>query len=260
MLFDLLAQATVTATATVTGTGSTAPPELSWFTDSGWWQVILAVVALIVVWFQWIRKRLEYNVLLDIPLVTIKQQQELHGRLEISFDKQPVQELDVHAILIRIANKGNVEIDSKDWRGPISFGFGKKAEVLTAEIVEPKKYSSRAKPTANKIEVEPILFNRKQRIIIKALVREPGTIEHDSEIKGAELTRYNDTATTIVNGVTSILGLALASGFAGGLIRRIWNPPMEEFVDTTTMLAVLIIGTILIVYLRFFDRLEEKES
>ena len=195
MSTNILAQATQTATTAIPVQSG---DFWSFMGDAGWWQVILAVVALIVggVLFllQFNRKRLTYHLVSDTPFITIGEIAELSNRLEITFDKQPVESLDIRSMIIRLSNSGNTEIDDKDWRGPVTFDFGDKAEALTAEIIDPKKHKERAKAVGSRIELEPILLNKRQAIIIKALIRQPNSITHDSAIKGVELTREYTSA------------------------------------------------------------------
>ena len=191
--FGILSQSTVTTTVTLPGNTDPKSFQLpEWFFDAGWWQVILAVIAIIVTLAiciaQWNRKRLVWKVISNNSVMNGSEIAGLNGRLQITFDNKPLPVLDIHSIVIKVANAGNSPIDSHDWRSPLNFDFGDEAEVLMSEVIEPKKYSSLAKPSGTKVELQPVLLNRRNHLLLKILVRQPSTITIDAAIMGVDVT------------------------------------------------------------------------
>lgn len=108
------------------------------------WQFIgafMALVAILVSLFiffkQSQRKRVSYDVLADIPLLTIKEENALG--LQISFRDEAVSKPCL--FFLRIHNTGSAPITYDDYEQSIQLTFGENCRVLAAELVDsyPKK-------------------------------------------------------------------------------------------------------------------------
>jgi hypothetical protein len=104
--------------------------------DAGWWQVILAIVALIVgyIFFraQTQRKNLSYKILSSRPL--FQTERDVKQKFEINFEGQPVN--DLHLLIIQIYNSGNIPITKSDYEREVRLIFKPNNIILTAEITE----------------------------------------------------------------------------------------------------------------------------
>ena len=103
------------------------------------WQFIGALLALIAIAVSLVvfhkqnqRKRVSYEVLADIPVLTIKEENALG--LQISFRGEAVEKPGL--FFLRIHNSGNTPITSADYEHPIQVAFGDGAKILAAEIVD----------------------------------------------------------------------------------------------------------------------------
>ncbi|MGZ6356482.1 MAG: hypothetical protein ACXWOX_18060, partial [Ktedonobacteraceae bacterium] len=63
-------------------------------------------------------------------------QKELKDRVQLLFDKKPIE--NARLVLLKIWNSGNVpiQIDDYDKNNPIMFDFGEHAEILDADVLE----------------------------------------------------------------------------------------------------------------------------
>jgi hypothetical protein len=91
------------------------------------WQFICGIggigVAVLIYFLQRRKKSLPYQVLAATPLLTVNE--ELKGKIQVTFEGTPVQ--NVHLVLLKILNNGNVPIASSDFELPLSFSFGEKS-------------------------------------------------------------------------------------------------------------------------------------
>ena len=73
----------------------------------------VAIIISIILWrTQRRRKALSYDIISRAPLLSVDD--EIKGKLKIYFDGKPVQ--DIHLVLVKIINSGNVPIVSTDYR------------------------------------------------------------------------------------------------------------------------------------------------
>ena len=205
MLFEILAQATVTPTATTTPTTNYGWLE---FIRDPFWQAIGAITAVIIfiatiIFTLWLarkdrviarierqqaekerqeaekernRSELTPILLANTPLITIKEEDELQGRLVITFDGKEMKEPNIHTLLMQFVNTGNKPIDDDFFSGPIRIDFEKDSEVLTASVVrtEPDQFDAIAEPDptdSTRVLIHPVLLNEKQSITVKVLIR-----------------------------------------------------------------------------------------
>jgi hypothetical protein len=140
------------------------------------WQFIGAILSVIAIGIsiyifihQKNKKALSYRIVTDTELLTVNE--EVKGKIKIVYDNVPVQ--DVHLIVIKIENNGNVPITSTDFEEPLTFLFGKTSQILSAEVTN--VFPLTLKPIisiidSNKIILEPILLNSKDNLTVKLLL------------------------------------------------------------------------------------------
>ncbi len=181
-----LAQSTPTSTPTPS-------PNYGWleFMRDPLWQfigVIVALIAIIITIYFSLRsrrekpiKRLSPVIITETPLVSIREEEELKGRLVVLFDKQPMQKPDISMLIIEFSNTGTEPIDDEDYSGPIRIECGENSEVLTANVTktEPNDFDAKAEidPTdPTKALLNPVLLNAGQSVTVKILVRKAAQV------------------------------------------------------------------------------------
>ena len=121
---------------------------------------------------QKLRKVITWQIIsISLPIVDVGEQ-----KLQILYDGKPVNNL--RQVVLKISNQGNMPIEATDFENnsPITFYFGKEAEVLNVEILDtaPSNFKARAEGAFNvsqeKVNLEPLLLNSKDAITFKALV------------------------------------------------------------------------------------------
>ena len=146
---------------------------------------LVAIIVTIVLYrTQRRRKALSYEIISRTPLLSIGD--EIKGKLQILFDGKPVQ--DIHLIVLKIINSGNVPIVSTNYERPVNLSFGENSWILTAEVSETDPEDLRA--TVNienaKVALEPVLLNGGDSITLKLLVSQLGEINVDGRIVGVK--------------------------------------------------------------------------
>jgi hypothetical protein len=145
------------------------------------------------------RKQLSYEILSNTPLISV--QDELKGKIRILFADQPVS--DVHLVLVKIVNSGDIAIRSADYEGRLAVLLDPEVQILMAEIAEmnPRNLDWRTKSNdgpqplidrfeRNAVMLRPVLLNKRDYVIVKMLVSHlsknisiEGHIEGITEIK-----------------------------------------------------------------------------
>jgi len=152
-------------------------------------------------------------VLAATPLLTVNE--ELKGKIQVTFEGTPVQ--NVHLVLLKILNNGNVPIASSDFELPLSFSFGEKSRILSAQVTDtkPKSLKPILEVEPQQIMLQPTLLNSGDTITVKLLFAQYGnTIEPDGRVIGVkEITRAADVnregawLIAIATGVVMLLGV-----------------------------------------------------
>lgn len=144
--------------------------------DPLWQFIILAVIAVIgivvavIPLWQKNRKRLSYEIITSNELLTASE--ELEGHIEIRFNNVPVR--NVHLLVVKLTNDGNVPILETDFYESVVFYFGKNTRILSEEIIENSPETFR--PTfitdddSTILEVQPTLMNGHDSFTIKFLL------------------------------------------------------------------------------------------
>jgi hypothetical protein len=173
---------------------STAFDIPTWLGDSGWWQVILAVVAILITFAFYFKqkqkKSLSYIVLANTPLLSVDQ--KIRGRVQILLDGKPVD--NVHYLLVKFVNTGSDEIVPTDIVKPVSMELGNDAQIISAEVdeAEPSDLDVKVLFDKNKITVDMSLLNIGDFFVLKVLAnKNPAPLSFSARIKGVkQLTPY----------------------------------------------------------------------
>ena len=154
------------------------------------WQSLIALIAIAVSIYFFVlqrkKKSLSYTVLTETALLTINE--AIKSKLQIIYEGRPVQE--VHLVVLRVVNDGNISIDVKDFYEPLRFKFGDDANILSAETIDATKtLRPQLSIIENSVKVEPILLNDKDTFKIKILVAQyTKRVEADARIFGVRKT------------------------------------------------------------------------
>jgi hypothetical protein len=132
--------------------------------------VVTIVVAFVVYVMQRNRKEMAYDVISNTLVLSIDH--EVRGKIQVLYEGKPVD--DARLVVLRIWNSGKVPISSNDFERPVTFDFGKDAEVLDATIFEtkPSNLTDEAvlEKDINKVILRPLLLNRDDSIKFKVLL------------------------------------------------------------------------------------------
>lgn len=170
--------------------------------------VLALVTSIVVAILQRRRKLLDYEVLTDTPLLTIRE--ELQGRVKVLLDDQPIQ--DVSVVVIRLLNRGNLPIRASEYERPVVFTFGEVARVISAEVTEqvPLNLSAEIEAETNLIRVKPVLLNGRDSITFKCLVAGAQEPRVDARIVGVSAVRRYDSAESPTRLAVGVIGVLVA--------------------------------------------------
>ena len=161
------------------------------------WQFIGACVAFVTVVvsialyeLQQRRKDLTYTTISITPVLRIAE--EVKGKLAIRFGDKSVQ--DLHRIVVKIKNSGNVPIRHTDYDSPVRFNFGVKAQILAIEVANANpaslQRSARAIIDGTDVVLTPVLLNPKWSITLDLLVNQYEGLKAEGLIAGIDNRRY----------------------------------------------------------------------
>jgi hypothetical protein len=113
-------------------------------------------------------KRLDFEVLAQTPLLTVKE--ELEDKLQILYEGRRIESVDL--LLMEFTNSGTEPILPSDFVQPIGVDFGSDSQVLTAEVVETSPPDSNPViiPQTTGLIVAPLLMNQRDSLRVKCLV------------------------------------------------------------------------------------------
>jgi hypothetical protein len=139
------------------------------------WQFIGAILALIAIAISILvfklqrkRKRLSYNIVIDTPLLSVRE--DIEGKLKITYQRKRVK--NIRLVEINFSNTGNVPITTSDYERPLKVCYGDAASILTAEIsnVEPSNLCATITSDTNSYTISPVLLNPKDSISVRVLL------------------------------------------------------------------------------------------
>jgi len=190
------------------------------------WQFVGALLAFVAILvslslhrLQRNRKAFSYEVISRTLLLSIKE--EIKGRLQILLDGNVVR--DIHMIVIRVLNSGNVPIVPSDYDRTVKFAFGEKTQILSAEVIEtnPENIEASVSIVSQKVVLTPVLLNVGDSITLKTLLSQfDGKIDVDGRIIGVkQLQKVKESLLPYVMPFFITAGL-----FLGGLLGSwIWT-------------------------------------
>ena len=139
---------------------------------------ILAIVVPIILYLLYQRQKKEftYTIVSKTQLFTVHD--EVRGRLEIRLDGNLIENL--HLLIIRFQNSGNVSIKSEDFEADLILEFNEGAQILSNEVIEtnPDLLDHTVYGEGNKLRIDPMLYNEGDSLTIKLLISEFNDIKH----------------------------------------------------------------------------------
>lgn len=132
--------------------------------------VITIIISLITCFLQKTKKSLAYEILAETALLSVAK--EVKDKIQILFEGDSVQ--NVHLILLKISNTGNVPILESDFDEEITISFDSSTRLLSAEISKKNPHSIKAELTikGTQLIISKSLWNSGDTITIKSLVSE----------------------------------------------------------------------------------------
>jgi hypothetical protein len=159
----------------------------------------IALMALVATLFsirlQTYKKKISYQILTSNQLLTATE--ELKGQIEILFNKTPVR--DIHLLVVKFMNDGDVPILRKDFDEPIKISFRKDTRILSAEIIEclPESFQPELMTETMPLYIIPTLINPQDSFTIKFLLSEfDGTMNVTGRVAGIKTIRKAFTIST----------------------------------------------------------------
>jgi len=181
---------------------------------------------------------LTYTVVTETALLSVDD--EIKGKIKIKYGRKNIQ--NIHLVLLRVENKGNVDIAWSDYEKPIIFSF-EDSEILSIEAVDvsPKNLKPAITNGPSQFTIEPILLNKKDYIVIKLLFSNyGGKIAVDTRILGVkEIERAFEGR--VQSRWVRILGEALAALILAFVVFRLVGP------ESSTMVPFFPVGFLVIV-------------
>jgi hypothetical protein len=172
---------------------------------------ILAIVGPIIVYLkQRVRKSVTYRIVSRNALFSVKE--EMKKELEITYKGKKIE--DAQLVLIEVSNTGDVPIEEKDYKNPISFDFGEKAQILMAEVTktDPKDLHASVNIDRNFVILTPLLTNAGDSLTLKIMVSGLGeVIKTSSRIVGVKQLKE---ATPTMDISTGLIALSMVLSYS----------------------------------------------
>lgn len=206
------------------------------------WQFILGTITIIltVIFFfvQQQRKEISYEIAQQTSLFSINEQ--VSGEIQVLFNEKPVENL--HLIVVRLHNTGNIPVVRTDFDQPITITFQDGSEIISAEVLSEESLDVMAEVTIsqNEIAIEPALINGGESIKIKAIINNyrEGVIV-SARIVGVNQIALRDTRAQRVIIANSIAVIAFAFQILGLIIglryRRTNSQSSKPAIALTTL-------------------------
>lgn len=190
------------------------------------WRVIFAFLAIIVAvvlafYFQWWRnrKRLSYEILSDVELVS---SERIRDKIEIRYEGKPVES--VHLVVVKLINDGYQPIKKDEFEKPIKFIF-RGGKILSAEkeTFQPENIATAVFYQDRYVEITPTLFNRKDYVQFKVLLDGFTEMEIDARIVGvSKIGRVRNLGGIEASFVSAAMIVALLVNISGYFIESRW--------------------------------------
>ena len=170
--------------------------------------VVAIVISFIIYFLQKSKKSLAYTILSETALLSVAK--EVEDKIQILFEGVSVK--NVHLILLKFSNDGNVPILPSDFDEEITISFDSNAKLLSAEISEKQPYSIKATLTTQgtQLIISKSLWNSGDSITIKSLVSEfNGEIGVSARIVGIQDIKLSKSELQTSALVLSFFGMIL---------------------------------------------------
>jgi hypothetical protein len=132
--------------------------------------ISLFIATYLSIRFNWwgTKKELTYRLLADGPVFS--PDDEIRDRVEIFYDKKPVEA--VSFLIIQFTNSGRTNISKNDFDGDLKFNFQGTVKILSADVIErnPSELPVEFEPILSTVLIRPLLLNRGDSFKIKILV------------------------------------------------------------------------------------------
>jgi len=152
--------------------------------------VIAAILTLAIYLLTRKKKSLSYEILSENPLISIDDELKGKGKLQMLYEEQPVE--NVHLLIVKFINSGNVPITKADFETPITLRLEGTSKVLSAEQVEanPDNLVTPLTIEDRLITVKPGLMNGGDFFTVKVLIGQyGGSSAVDARIVGVQSIR-----------------------------------------------------------------------
>lgn len=195
------------------------------FWRDGAWQsigVIATITGVIVSLFIFFRQRqiksFSYEVISNLPILNVND--EYKADMEIKFKGNLIQNL--HLVVIRFFNSGNISIERKDYDKSVEINFGNQAQLLSIDTIDqiPSNLGIILSSDKKTITIQPTLMNKGDSFTIKALVASHETLSIDGRISGIQRIQQVDIKSNKKFNplqLATIVALSLFAGFLTSL-------------------------------------------
>lgn len=210
------------------------------------WAVVVSllgiIISIVIALSQRTRMGLVYYVLTETALLSIDD--EIKQKISIKYGNKKVQ--NIHLVILKIENRGNIAIASSHYEQPLIFSFPE-SEIISNEVIEvsPKNLKPIVTIEASRLLINPILLNKKDYIVNKLIFSKYRKIINvDARIIGVkEIFRgysgeFRKVATPLAFAVLLSITILYAIGFAGSLVYTIIDP----ITDNTVIGSIIIAG------------------
>lgn len=120
------------------------------------------------------KRKLEYQIISNAPIVTVNKAVTGRGNIEILLDGKPIK--NARMVILQIKNTGNTSIKKDDYFEQIKFEFSSKiinADILETEpanLIPPEDIKNFLTLDSQSIELPPISLNRQDSITISTIL------------------------------------------------------------------------------------------
>ena len=214
------------------------------------WNFLAFVIALLallisIIIFQINKKKksLAFLVISDTQLQSLNDIES--GNLQVIYKDSPVK--NVHLLVLKIINNGNLPIATRDFDEPLCFSFGEQSKILNGGIIDqdPKTLLTTFSVISNKIRIEPLLFNPKDHITFKLLVSGYENVEPTTRIVGIREVNQlsnNSLEYVIINTYLIVILLFLIFVFAMFIVAFTPLGGKVYSLETSKMLVIIILS------------------
>ena len=131
---------------------------------------ILAIIVTILLYFLYQRKKKSITYTQLSKELLFKIREEMKGKLKVLYEGNIVEEL--HLLIIRLQNSGNVTILPKDFETSITIELNNEAQILSNDVIEtkPEKLVYTVYVSGNAVQLGPMLLNKGESITLKMLI------------------------------------------------------------------------------------------